>query len=824
MAESRRLVKVFLASPGDLTDERKTAKLVVDEFNALLAEEFGYQVELVGWEDTVSVFGRPQATINRELDRCELFVGLMWKHWGTPPDITGTYSSGFEEEFSRSVARRLSTGAPEISLLFKEIAPEFLRDPGDELKKVLAFKNKLIAEKKIYFEHFTEGREFETKLRRCITTYIRNLRAEELAKDSGQSQSPTVDFEKQDTEEITSRSMKTPFSVEGAKFLREFITKTELATEENPIKDDEIARFRLLSTIIRNTSNDENSLGVHDSNLIFKQGKNFDLGQAELRGLVRSGLDQYSHENVPLWRWLAAIDGFTNNELPFYSVVHTSTGRQVNSLAAMKLISEPLPPDDVLERKFFLDAWFEKDTASSIKIAALRYLGECGITSDLSFIRQELDKNDNQTSSAAAEAFIRIRLRESQENAISSLFELQPSSISKDVIAELFNDGSALRTDILLSGVGHRNSDVRSVIVKLLRARRALPTEIAEKLLVDSVASVRFEALMSLVDNGRTFSEEDAKNILIKPAKSGMALYSLGASDPDGEACWGNFRLQRLRALKDNELSELANQDPILDRDPRFVLAYRRFKQFGDELRSAVDNQYKEEFSKWLDKVSESFTPELLEKARSLENFIRKDLTRKSLDIICEKANQRDLVLVRKTIKSGFVDYSTADIDYLRKFGEWEDIPLIFDSLKLPESGQKVSLLSIPDTSKYRTAARAIYALGRFRLNEVLTMPAAVQLLPFFIAETSDKAFRELDNSLITTLLRSENESIRKSTAIKCVLSLPKKRVVKLLNSYITGDAFHYYNVMHWLDFGISVPRDRALRAAEKVLNNEWKS
>lgn len=65
MAESRRFVKVFLASPGDLADERKAAKLVVEEFNALLAEEFGYQVELVGWEDTVSVFGRPQATINK---------------------------------------------------------------------------------------------------------------------------------------------------------------------------------------------------------------------------------------------------------------------------------------------------------------------------------------------------------------------------------------------------------------------------------------------------------------------------------------------------------------------------------------------------------------------------------------------------------------------------------------------------------------------------------------------------------------------------------------------------------------------------------------
>src|SRR6266571_5504608 len=99
MADSRKIVKIFLASPGDLTDERRAAKAVVDEFNALFADDFGYQVELIGWEDTVSVFGRPQATINRELERCELFVGLMWKKWGTPPGIAGRYTSGFEEEF-----------------------------------------------------------------------------------------------------------------------------------------------------------------------------------------------------------------------------------------------------------------------------------------------------------------------------------------------------------------------------------------------------------------------------------------------------------------------------------------------------------------------------------------------------------------------------------------------------------------------------------------------------------------------------------------------------------------------------------------------------
>jgi hypothetical protein len=175
MADSRKVVKVFLASPGDLPDERRAAKSVADEFNALYAEEFGYQVELVGWEDTVSVYGRPQATINRELERCDLFVGLMWKKWGTPPDVSGPYSSGFEEEYETSVHRRLSVGRPEISLLFKEIDPEFLRDPGPDLEKVLAFKNKLIAEKKILFESFSDIGELEKKIHRCISKYVIGL-------------------------------------------------------------------------------------------------------------------------------------------------------------------------------------------------------------------------------------------------------------------------------------------------------------------------------------------------------------------------------------------------------------------------------------------------------------------------------------------------------------------------------------------------------------------------------------------------------------------------------------------------------------------------
>ena len=179
MADTRQIVKIFLASPGDLQDERLVAKQEVDEFNRAWADTFSCQVELVGWEDATSTVGRPQEIINRDMRQCSYFIGVMWKRWGTPPAKSGPYTSGFEEEFDISLARRHKAGNPEISLFFKDIDRDSLRDPGDDLKKVLAFKERIIDEKSILFEAFTDIKDFEQRFRRCIASYIKRLKSAE---------------------------------------------------------------------------------------------------------------------------------------------------------------------------------------------------------------------------------------------------------------------------------------------------------------------------------------------------------------------------------------------------------------------------------------------------------------------------------------------------------------------------------------------------------------------------------------------------------------------------------------------------------------------
>jgi Domain of unknown function (DUF4062) len=224
---SRKVVKVFLASPGDLVEERVAARNVVDEFNATWADRLGYQVDLVGWEDTVSSHGRPQSIINRELEQCGLFYGMLWKRWGTPPTNSGPYTSGFEEEFRLSQERCNKTGRPAIKLAFKRIDQELLRDPGPELAKVIAFRESLVAGKELLFETFDDLANFQSRFRRAISACVQQLTDSEKNEPE---QAAAADSLMADN--VTQPHVATELlSLEGARFLRSFIAKTESASD-----------------------------------------------------------------------------------------------------------------------------------------------------------------------------------------------------------------------------------------------------------------------------------------------------------------------------------------------------------------------------------------------------------------------------------------------------------------------------------------------------------------------------------------------------------------------------------------------------------------
>ena len=93
------------------------------------------------------------------------------------------------------MARHVNSGSPEIALFFKEIPKEFMEDPGGDLKRVLDFKEKLIAEKEILFKEFPTVRELEPLVRKKVIAYVNSVRAADAASEPKEVKAKPADSE-----------------------------------------------------------------------------------------------------------------------------------------------------------------------------------------------------------------------------------------------------------------------------------------------------------------------------------------------------------------------------------------------------------------------------------------------------------------------------------------------------------------------------------------------------------------------------------------------------------------------------------------------------
>ena len=82
----KREINVFIASPGDVQEERAIVREVCASLNRrpTIGDNFGILFTPVGWEDAFPSAGRPQEIINRLVKECDVFVCIFHKRFGTP--------------------------------------------------------------------------------------------------------------------------------------------------------------------------------------------------------------------------------------------------------------------------------------------------------------------------------------------------------------------------------------------------------------------------------------------------------------------------------------------------------------------------------------------------------------------------------------------------------------------------------------------------------------------------------------------------------------------------------------------------------------------
>jgi tetratricopeptide (TPR) repeat protein len=169
---------IFLASPGGLTEERRACRDAIAKYHATRSLDDGATFYMHAWEDVSGGVGRPQDLINPNLDACDYLLMLLGDTWGSPPGA-GTYTSGTEEEFYRALELLADADKPmrDILVLFKTLDAERVRDPGDRLKPVMAFRAKLEASRSFMFETFDSIPSLTNAVNRKLNEWSRPLEA-----------------------------------------------------------------------------------------------------------------------------------------------------------------------------------------------------------------------------------------------------------------------------------------------------------------------------------------------------------------------------------------------------------------------------------------------------------------------------------------------------------------------------------------------------------------------------------------------------------------------------------------------------------------------
>ncbi|PTT70795.1 FtsK/SpoIIIE domain-containing protein [Arthrobacter sp. HMWF013] len=181
---TRRVLTVFVASPGDVSEERQTLGAVAARINRMAAREWGWEIDIRGWEDTLPGYARPQSLINPDVEQCDVFIGLLWKRWGTP---SGSHSSGFEEEFRIAQSRRLQSVEPEIMMYFRDIPESERADPGPQLERVLSFRQEVMAARQLLYKAYADVADFEVMIFDHLTKLLGRRAIESTADKSTDS-------------------------------------------------------------------------------------------------------------------------------------------------------------------------------------------------------------------------------------------------------------------------------------------------------------------------------------------------------------------------------------------------------------------------------------------------------------------------------------------------------------------------------------------------------------------------------------------------------------------------------------------------------------
>jgi Domain of unknown function (DUF4062) len=515
--EVRQILEVFLASPSDVGAERAAALGIVRSVNRSIAK-LGWQVDLHLWEDVRGGAARPQERINPLVDTCDVFVGVLWKRWGTP---TGSYSSGFLEEFARALKRRGETDRPEMLIYFRSLDGDDCADPGPQLRQVLDFKRGLEVEGSCHFAEVADAVEWSQRFQTDLTEYVVELYGQ--GQDTLPIQSPS---QPSAGHEEGSGSVAEPDadSVPDAAaaraqvvgLLRAFASVMgdggdgESVTRQPSPRDR--ARLAVFAASYVSEEDTGAVLGSHELNLLYLSRASTYLTAVEARSVCRS-LVADGGSVLPGWYWNPAT--MWTRIRPKSGIVWyllylslNDSHRDVRSSALQLLTEMGSPIPRALDRSAILERLLAVDKTTRDPVA-LRYLSRVGRLSDIQRIEALCDDLGLDHAEVAATcATIEVRTRPGR------VFRHRcDGRVAKDATIDraLVEHSSAIASQAVVSALASKDAALRLLALRLARAKGALLRSDLLSLLRDKSEDVRLESLLILRERGLVLALEESE-------------------------------------------------------------------------------------------------------------------------------------------------------------------------------------------------------------------------------------------------------------------------------------------------------------------------
>jgi hypothetical protein len=463
MAANIRELVVFIASPGDLQEERAAVRQAAEMLNNQHALLSTVRIRVTGWEHVQPEHERPQEVINELVDECDVFLGLLFRKWGSP---TGEYDSGFEEEYERALKRRAESGCPNIAIYFKKVSQELLSDPGPQLLKVLKFQRRFQEEHSALYREFTSLEDFKFK----IYTFFNSLLISNLQPEPPSPQPEgTVAKRPQPTTEI--------IHVKNADPARRQIFETmsafaELVATGSSTRDLDVDRLLMVSLAFQP---EKVAIPVHALNRLYGNRADLQISAMEYSLLVWTLADSYGHAakeapnvSVPAWYFLGARDADGLRDLTdiLVSVSFDDHDNFVARCGALRLLSfirvkpvELWPSDkdmgisspslvptgsDAQEEIPPVERWEQHLNGTDSTSLALDYMAEVASSADVDFIRNLAARVESRSHRSRLQA-----IADYLSDDIHRLIELASSYVSSDSWEERF----------LIHGIGRAKDD-----------------------------------------------------------------------------------------------------------------------------------------------------------------------------------------------------------------------------------------------------------------------------------------------------------------------------------------------------------------------------